>query len=538
VRLPRVADDGSIDISSVNEMKSEDISEWLRTRLQGRDLGFSGGNKGDDSPHYLVAVLYPRLERATRFDIEAAVVSFLRDLATNQNSEWLGKPGTELFMLSDPVLVNSTQREIVIDTLLGLANRMSPRTEPNLHLKSLQALVAMRHRASRQFWQEQFKLGGEAYTPTILGGLRLVDLSTVIDWMGETAWSEGVEAAIVGILPILLEEYGTAKVTGKFEELTSIDPRTAKAILNFLSEEGVEVRLQGSEEAQAASTSRIARKGEGRGGRYSLLATAELLRACAGSKDEGAWSEFIRRFQVVIAAAVLSAARHWDEPTRPQLDDLTQETYLKLCENDSRLLRSFQPRHEDSIYGFLKVVAANVVHDHFKSALAAKRGAGEIEAIIEPAQMEYLKTVPTGTHDAMNQRLELEQIDKILREVTAGRDQERKRTIFWLRHRQGLTTSEIAAMPSIGLNQEDVESILRRLAVTIRSRIRGHQIEKVDLAERHRLVLTYISSPEGRLKVSSQKPAPQDVNLFQRLLSSHHGTGQLDGSFGELGGDS
>jgi len=32
------------------------------------------------------------------------------------------------------------------------------------------------------------------------------------------------------------------------------------------------------------------------------------------------------------------------EPPRPQLDDLIQDTYLKLCENDSRLLRQFQPR--------------------------------------------------------------------------------------------------------------------------------------------------------------------------------------------------
>jgi DNA-directed RNA polymerase specialized sigma24 family protein len=108
--------------------------------------------------------------------------------------------------------------------------------------------------------------------------------------------------------------------------------------------------------------------------RYSKSSSTELVRACLGSKDEEAWAEFIRRFQVVIAAAVLRTARHWGEPLRPQLDDLIQDTYLKLFENNSRLLRSFKPRHEDSIYGFLKVVAANVVHDHFKSALAAKRG--------------------------------------------------------------------------------------------------------------------------------------------------------------------
>ncbi len=204
--------------------------------------------------------------------------------------------------------------------------------------------------------------------------------------------------------------------------------------------------------------------------RYAEFSSTELVRACAGSKDDGAWAEFIRRFQLVIAAAVLRTARHWGEPSRPQLDDLIQDTYLKLCENDSRLLRSFQPRHEDSIYGFLKVVAANVVHDRFKSALAAKRGAGQTEAIMEPVQMDP-KTAGADSFDVVSHRLQLEQVDKILTQVTAGKDQERKRTIFWLRHRQGLTASEIAAIPSIGLTTEGVESVLMRLTAMIRGHV-------------------------------------------------------------------
>ena len=181
--------------------------------------------------------------------------------------------------------------------------------------------------------------------------------------------------------------------------------------------------------------------------------------------------EFIRRFQLVIAAAVLRTARHWGEPSGPLLDDLIQDTYLKLVEGDTRLLRSFQPRHEDSIYGFLKVVAANVVHDHFKSALAAKRGASQTEAIREAVQMNP-KTTGADSFDAVSQRLQLERIDRILTQLTAGKDQARKRTIFWLRHRHGLTASEIASIPSIGLTTEGVESVLMRLAAMIR----GHLI--------------------------------------------------------------
>ena len=203
---------------------------------------------------------------------------------------------------------------------------------------------------------------------------------------------------------------------------------------------------------------------------YVNLSSRELVTACAGSKDERAWVEFIRRFQLVIAAAVLRTARQWGEPSRAQLDDLTQDTYLKLCENDSRLLRSFQPRHEDSIYGFLKVVAANVVHDHFKSVRAAKRGAGQTEAIREAAQIDP-KTTVSDSFEAVSQRIQLEQIDKILRQVASGKDHERNRTIFWLRHRQGLTASEIASIPSIGLTTEGVESVLMRLAIMIRSHL-------------------------------------------------------------------
>ena len=200
---------------------------------------------------------------------------------------------------------------------------------------------------------------------------------------------------------------------------------------------------------------------------FSHLSSAELVRKCAGSGDTEAWAEFIRRFQPVIAAAVLRTARHFGEPPRELIDDLTQETYLKLCEDSSRMLRSFQPRHEDAMFGYLKVVAANVVYDHFKSALAGKRGASQTEAMTEVVQIDP-KTAGADGAAAIYRTLQLKQIDHILTQVTTGKDQRKKRTIFWLRHQQGLTASEIAALPSIGLSTEGVESVLLRLTTMIR----------------------------------------------------------------------
>jgi len=204
--------------------------------------------------------------------------------------------------------------------------------------------------------------------------------------------------------------------------------------------------------------------------RFSELSPVQLVQECAGSQDTDAWAEFIRRFQPVIAAAVSRTARLFGRPDGELIDDLIQETYLKLCENDSRLLRSFEPRGEDSIYGYLKVVAANIVHDHYKSVLAGKRGAGQTEAIDEPVLIDS-RTKGTDRVDSIHRNLQLERIDRVLREVTAGKDQQRKCAIFWLRHRLGLTASEIASLPDIGLSTEGVESVLLRLSIMIRSHV-------------------------------------------------------------------
>lgn len=209
---------------------------------------------------------------------------------------------------------------------------------------------------------------------------------------------------------------------------------------------------------------------------YLKLSAIELVKTCAGSKNERAWMDFIARFQVVIAAAVLRTARKWCEPSPSLLDDLIQDTYLKLCENDHGLLRSFRPQHEDSIFGFLKVIAANVVHDYFKSAQAMKRGASRTGSL-DPDYLEP-KVATLDGFDLVSHRLQLEQVNKILRQVTAGKDQERKCAIFWLRHQQGLTASEIAEIPSIGLTTEGVESVLMRLSVLIRGHILGTGIHR------------------------------------------------------------
>ena len=206
---------------------------------------------------------------------------------------------------------------------------------------------------------------------------------------------------------------------------------------------------------------------------YSSLSAVDLVRKCADSKDREVWRELVRRFHPVIAAAVLRTARRWCEPPRQLLDDLIQDTYLKLCNDNCRLLRSFQPEHSNSIYGFLQVMAANVVHDHFKAERAGKRGAGQkTESISERVQSDpAARASARGSSDSMERHLRLRQIDEVLAQVAAGPDHKRNCMIFFLYYRQGLTASEIAALPSLHLTTKGVESILARLTHMIRSHI-------------------------------------------------------------------
>jgi DNA-directed RNA polymerase specialized sigma24 family protein len=93
---------------------------------------------------------------------------------------------------------------------------------------------------------------------------------------------------------------------------------------------------------------------------------------------------------------------------------------------------------------------------------------------VESAEVDACAVNADG-FDTVAQRLQLERVDDVLQQITAGRDQDKKRMIFWLRYRQGFTASEIAAIPTFELTTEGVESVLLRLIITIRSHLQSSQ---------------------------------------------------------------
>jgi RNA polymerase sigma-70 factor (ECF subfamily) len=202
---------------------------------------------------------------------------------------------------------------------------------------------------------------------------------------------------------------------------------------------------------------------------YTTVPASELIHACVDGQA-AAWQEFIRRFNRIIAITSYRAARRWGEDCPAVVDDLTQETYLKLCADDALVLREFDSPHLDAIFGFLKVVTANVANDHFKRLQAGKRGGSQVYKPLEDAERTGGAASPASPA-SVERAVLLNEVDARLCAVAPADTQERDRTIFWLYYRQGLTAKEIVELPSIGLSLKGVESTLHRLTQLVRTHL-------------------------------------------------------------------
>jgi RNA polymerase sigma-70 factor (ECF subfamily) len=203
---------------------------------------------------------------------------------------------------------------------------------------------------------------------------------------------------------------------------------------------------------------------------YQSISIEELVRRCSVSGETGAWEEFVRRFHRLIATVVLRTARALGNSSIEIVDDLIQETYLKLCADDFRILKNFEETHPDAFLGYVKVIAANVVRDSFKSVSAKKRGQNQVQQFGEPLDAIALDDEGEGPK-FIERALLIQEIDRHLDFCVAGQERERNRRVFWLHYRAGLSAGAIASLPGIDLTTKGVESILFRITRELRERV-------------------------------------------------------------------
>ena len=203
----------------------------------------------------------------------------------------------------------------------------------------------------------------------------------------------------------------------------------------------------------------------------SSQSAEELIRACAEANDPAAWDEFVARFQRPISLSIQRTACQWGKDPAQFVDDLLQETYLKLCVDKCRLLLEFARQHSDEeVLGYIKKIAINVAHDHFKSLHSQKRGAGETDQLHEGFD-PVAKSGGFGGSDTMDREVFLKQVNDQVQNCAAGDNQERDCLIFWFYYLQGMSARAIAALATVKLTAKGVEAVIYRLTRCVREHL-------------------------------------------------------------------
>ena len=217
--------------------------------------------------------------------------------------------------------------------------------------------------------------------------------------------------------------------------------------------------------------------------RYSSLSLKEIVSLCAGARDDEAWEEFVSRVQNPIRLMIMRTASPWGRPSRYLVEDLLQVTYIKLWEGGCSLLRDFAAQYPEGILGYLKRIAANATHDHFKHGHSQSSGGDETHVSTSDVDPEAGIEVH-GSEERIAFQLLLSEIDEHLQHRLTGPDRERDRTIFWLYFRQGMSAREIASLPGIGLGAKGVGSVIERMKHSVRDGILGRSVDSVDEQEK------------------------------------------------------
>jgi RNA polymerase sigma-70 factor (ECF subfamily) len=202
------------------------------------------------------------------------------------------------------------------------------------------------------------------------------------------------------------------------------------------------------------------------------MSLKDVVCLCAGPRDDEAWEEFLSRVGKPIRLIVTRTASLWGEHSRSVVEDLVQVTYLKLWEGGRVLLKEFAIQRPEAIVGYLKRTAANATHDYFKHGNSQLSGGDTPHVSTSDIDPEAGEDVD-GSQEKIAWHIFLNEIDEHLKRCLSGPDQERDRMIFWLYFRQGMSTKEIASLPTIGLGTKGVGSVIERLKHAIRDQILG-----------------------------------------------------------------
>ena len=192
------------------------------------------------------------------------------------------------------------------------------------------------------------------------------------------------------------------------------------------------------------------------------LPIRELLQVCLDSGGEDAWSEFLSKIQGPIAAVISRTLGKMSQ--RSTVDDLIQNTWVKLFDNDKAALRRIRNEHENSIYAYVRSAAFHMAHDH-------------IRGLVPDVSLEELVSFEPTNSKWTNvfKDLRRDEVDRCLKTLSSDPNFERDYTIFWLYYEQGYSARETSELPRFSLSESGVEGVLLRLTRYVKGRLEPPQ---------------------------------------------------------------
>ena len=156
--------------------------------------------------------------------------------------------------------------------------------------------------------------------------------------------------------------------------------------------------------------------------------------------EKAAWEAFARRYAGLIVAAVRGIAR---EPG--EVEDLTQEVFLRLCKDDFRLLRSYDPARA-GLSTWITIVARSTARD----------------------AMRRYRPVAVPIEDVPEARFAIEPVEPVRKlKLPEALLSPRQRQILTMLYDHEMDVSEVAA--ALGIDRQTVRSAHHKAMIKLRA---------------------------------------------------------------------
>ena len=160
--------------------------------------------------------------------------------------------------------------------------------------------------------------------------------------------------------------------------------------------------------------------------------------------EKEAWGRFVRRYAGLVVAAVRGVAREAGE-----VEDLTQEVFLRLCKDDFRLLRGYDPARA-GLSTWITIVARSTARD-------AMRRYRPVSVPIE--------AVPEG-------RLAIDPIEPVPKlKLPEALLSPRQRQILTMLYDRDMEVSEVAT--ALGIDPQTVRSAHHKAMIKLRAHFKA-----------------------------------------------------------------